>query len=159
MDEPKSKSQKKREADHLQQMGIKLIALSEEKLDTLPLPATLRQAISDAKRIKSHGATRRQAQLIGKLMRGAEYEEILQAYQQLENEGNAQTAHFHALEQWRDRLISEGKPALTEFITQYQPNDVQQLRHLINKAVEEHHKQTHHGAAKALFRFLRSCVE
>ena len=64
MDEPKSKSQKKREADALQKIGVKLIALSLEKLDLLPLPDNLRQAIIEAKLLKSHGAIRRQAQLI-----------------------------------------------------------------------------------------------
>lgn len=157
MDEPKSKTQKKRDADSLQKIGVEFIALSEEKLDTLPLPSNLRQAIDDAKRIKSHGAKKRQAQLIGKLMRAADCEAIIQAYEQLIGEEGTQTAHFHHLEQWRDRLINEGKTALTEFINQYQPDNVQQLRQLINKAVEEKVKQVNHGAAKTLFRFLRSC--
>ena len=45
MDEPKSKSQKKRDAAALQKIGVELIGLSLEKLDLLPLPANLRQAI------------------------------------------------------------------------------------------------------------------
>lgn len=157
MDEPKSKSQKKREADHLQAIGVKLIALSKEKLDTLPLSPNLHQAIIDAKRIKSHGALRRQCQLIGKLMRADDYQAIIAAYQALINEDGAQTAAFHAVEQWRDRLIHEGTSALTEFINHYRPDNVQQLRQLVKKAVDEHVQQGNHGASKALFRFLRSC--
>lgn len=158
MEEPKSKSQKKRDADALQKVGVKLIALSSAKLDTLPLPPNLRQAIIAAKAIKSHGAIRRQAQLIGKLMRAADSEAILEAYEAIMAEDSAQTAAFHELEQWRERLIHEGKEALTEFIDAYQPADVQQLRQLVKKAVEEHGSEKHTGASKALFRFLRACL-
>jgi ribosome-associated protein len=158
MEETKSKSQKKREADALQKIGIQFIALSEAKLDTLPLPAHLRQAIIDAKSIKSHGAIRRQAQLIGKLMRAADSDAILEAYEAILADDSAQTSAFHGLEQWRTRLINEGKEAITEFIQDYQPADVQQFRQLVKKAVDEQSSGKQTGAAKALFRFLRSCL-
>ncbi|KTC64783.1 alpha helix protein (plasmid) [Legionella adelaidensis] len=159
MEDIKSKSQKKREADVLQKIGVKLIDLSKEKLDTLPLSPPLKQAILDAKKIKSHGAIRRQSQLIGKLMRADDSAAIIDAYEGLLAKERAQTAAFHELEQWRDRLINEGKDALTAFIDAYHPQDVQQLRQLVKKAIEEQQKQQNKGAARALFRFLRSCVE
>ncbi|ARB92708.1 ribosome biogenesis factor YjgA [Legionella longbeachae] len=158
MDEPVSKSQKKREADYLQKMGVKFIDLSITKLNLLPLPDNLYKAIIDAKSIKSHGAKRRQAQLIGKLMRAADYEEILSVYEHMLEEDSAVTASFHAVEHWRDRLINEGKEALTEFIEAYHPEDVQHLRQLIKKAVDEQQKEKNLGASKALFRFLRSSI-
>lgn len=159
MDEPKSKSQKKREADTLQKVGVELIALSLEKLDTLPLTDNLRQAILDAKLLRSHGAVRRQAQLIGKLMRCADSDAILAAYELLLAEGNAKTADFHAVEQWRIRLLNDGRDALTEFIASHQQVDVPKLRQLIKKAVDEQKNDQHTGASKALFRYLRSCLE
>lgn len=158
MDEPISKSQRKREADALQKIGVKLVGLSLDKLDLLPLPPVLRRAIIEAKSLKSHGAIRRQAQLIGKLMRLEESEAILAAYDRLLAEASATTAEFHEVEQWRTRLINDGKDALTEFVSLYQPADVQQLRQLIKKAVDEQAKEQHLGASKALFRFLRSCL-
>ena len=48
------------------------------------------------------------------------------------------------------------KNALTEFIDIYHPEDVQQLRQLIKKAVDDQQKEKNTGAAKALFRYLRS---
>lgn len=159
MDEPVSKSQKKRDADFLQKMGIKLIDLSLSKLELLPLPENLYKAIIDAKSIKSHGAKRRQAQLIGKLMRAADYEEILAAYERLLEEDKAVTVSFHEVEHWRLRLLNEGKEALTAFIEAYQPEDVQHLRQLIKKAVDDQQKERNSGAAKALFRYLRSFIE
>lgn len=158
MDELKSKSQKKRDADALQDLGVKLIELSQTKLDSLPLPAQLRQAIIDARAIKSHGAKRRQHQLIGKLMRASETEPIIEAYQAIISEENAKTADFHDLEHWRDRLINEGNGALTAFVDQYQPADLQQLRQLIKKAVDDKAHEKNTGASRALFRFLRSCL-
>ncbi len=158
MDEPKSKSQKKREAATLQKLGIELIALSIEKLDQLPLPDNLRKAIVDAKLLKSHGAVRRQAQLIGKLMRTDNSEEIVAGYEQLLAEASAKTEQFHDIEAWRRRLMSEGNDALTEFVASHQPDDVQHLRQLIKKSVDEQNKQQHLGASKALFRYLRSCL-
>ncbi len=155
MDELKSKSQKKREADALQRVGVELVALSLDKLDGLPLSDGLKQAIIDAKALKSHGAIKRQAQLIGKLMRAADYEAILEAYSHLQDENSAQTAKFHEVEQWRERLIHGGKDALTALINAYPSIDVQSLRQLIKKAIDEQSKAQHTGAAKALFRFLR----
>ncbi|WP_028389360.1 ribosome biogenesis factor YjgA [Legionella fairfieldensis] len=157
MEEPKSKSQKKRDADALRKTGAKFVALSETKLDALPLPTNLRQAIAEAKSIKSHGALRRQIQLIGKLLREADSEAILAAYESVLADDNAQTANFHELEQWRERLLNEGKEALTAFIQQYQP-DVQQLRQLIKKAIEEQHTGQRKDAARMLFRYIRSCI-
>jgi ribosome-associated protein len=159
MEELASKTQKKREAELLKKMGVAFIDLSLTKLDSLPLPDNLRKAIIDAKSIKSHGAKRRQAQLIGKLMRAADFEAIQAAYEQILDEENAVTADFHDVELWRDRLIQEGKEALTEFIDLYQPDEVQQLRQLIKKAVDDRLKEKNSGAAKALFRYLRTSIK
>ena len=159
MDELISKSQKKRDADFLQKIGVKFIDLSLAKLDSLPLTEQLYKAIIDAKAIKSHGAKRRQAQLIGKLMRAADYEAILAAYSQLVEEESSVTANFHEVELWRDKLISEGKKALTEFIDTYHPEDVQHLRQLVKKAQTDQFKEKNTGAATALFRYLRSIIK
>ena len=159
MDQLKSKSQKKREAEALQKVGVELIALSLEKLDALKLPDNLRRAILDAKSLKSHGAIRRQAQLIGKLMRTQDSDNILAAYEQQQADASATTALFHEVEQWRMRLINEGKVALTELISAHPTVDVQHIRQLIKKAVDELKKEHPTGASKALFRYLRSFIQ
>jgi ribosome-associated protein len=76
----KSKSQKKREADALQQLGVALVDLRLDQLKQLLLPELLHKAILDAKKITSHGAKRRQAQLIGKLMRFVNGAELFEQY-------------------------------------------------------------------------------
>lgn len=159
MEDPISKSQKKRDAARLQKIGVELVALANNKLDMLPLPDHLKRAIIEARAIKSHGAMRRQAQLIGKLMRAADSDEIIAAYDEILAEGSAKTAHFHELEQWRDRLINASKDALTDFISAYPEVNVQQLRQLVKKAVDEKTRETATGASKALFRFLKAYSE
>ena len=69
MDELKpSKSARKR--DHLarQKLGEELIPLREDELRALGLDADLLDAVLEAKRMKKHGALRRQKQYIGRLM-------------------------------------------------------------------------------------------
>jgi len=154
-----SKSQKKRDADALKKVGVELVGLSVDKLNELPLSDPLRRAILEAKLLRSHGAVKRQAQLIGKLMRSADHDAILAAYADLQAEDSSQTAYFHAVDDWRERLIRDGKAALTAFVDAYQPDDVQQLRQLIKKAIDEQSKETHTGAGKALFRYLRPYLQ
>lgn len=158
MDEEISKSQKKRDAEALQKLGTSFIALSKEKLDQLPLSSELRRAIDEAKAIKSFGALKRQGLYIGKLMRASDTEAIVEAYNLLKAEEGGQTAHFHILEQWRTRLIHEGKEALTAFVDVYPDVDIQQLRHLVKKAIADETLGKNTGAMKALFRFLRDNV-
>ena len=155
MDELKSKSQKKRDAEALKKIGVELVGLSMSKLELLPLSDPLKRAVVEAKSLKSHGAVKRQAQLIGKLMRSAEYDAIIAAYEELLAEDSSQTARFHAVEHWRERLIDDGKDALTELIQACPSIDVQQLRQLIKKAVDDKTKEKNTGASKALFRYLR----
>lgn len=158
MDEPTSKSQKKREADALQKMGVALIALRIEKLDTLPLSPRLKQAILEAKSLRSHGAIRRQAQWIGKLMRNENSDEIHNAYDLLLAKDNAQTASFHDVEHWRERLVSDDPSALTEFINTFPKVSAQTLRQLLKKTLDDKAKDQNTGASRALFRYIRSFI-
>ena len=78
-----SKSARKREYLALQKLGEELIALREPDLQSLPLDEGLLEAIMDARRIKAHGALRRQKQYIGKLMRHVDPEPIKAAMERL----------------------------------------------------------------------------
>lgn len=157
MDEEKSKSQQKREATALQKIGAELTALSVDKLALLPLTDSLRQAILTAKTLRSHGAIRRQQQYIGKLMRAAPHEDIINAFNELKAQHHTTNADFHQAEYWREQLLSGDGEALTAFIKTYQPADIQQLKHLIKKAKEEQQLTRHTGAGKQLFRYIRQC--
>jgi ribosome-associated protein len=68
-DEEQSRSARKRESHDLRDLGVELVALRPERLASLDLPSFLFDAVNDARRLRSFGAQRRQAQYIGKLMR------------------------------------------------------------------------------------------
>ena len=67
-----SKSQRKRDAQALQALGVQLVALSIAQLARLDLPEALYEAVLAAQRMRAHGARTRQLQYIGKLMRQLE---------------------------------------------------------------------------------------
>ena len=64
-----SKSELKRRAEHLQDLGKELTTLGAETLAKIELPEVILKAIEDYHRVPSFGAKRRQLQLIGKYMR------------------------------------------------------------------------------------------
>jgi ribosome-associated protein len=153
-----SKTRKKREAEIAQQLGIRICALPKEIYDSMPLSETLRKAMNDYRTIKSHGAKRRQAQYIGKIMRSLDYPALQCELDERERAMRGQSEEFHLAEQWRERLL-ESPEALTEFIQQYHPRDIQQLRQIIQKAMQDRQKERNTGGAKALFRFIREVIE
>ena len=65
----KSRTLNKKEDRALQRLGERLVALPLSQLETMELPDELMAAIELARKIKSHGARRRQMQYIGVLMR------------------------------------------------------------------------------------------
>lgn len=81
-----SKSQLKRDATRLQELGIRLTQLRPKQLDTLELDEPLLRAIEDHKVLpNSYSARKRHAQYIGKLMRGRDYDALLAAVEELQN--------------------------------------------------------------------------
>jgi ribosome-associated protein len=65
----KSRTQKKNEDRARQRLGEQLVALPVGRLEAMELPDELLAAIELARKIRSHGARRRQIQYIGVLMR------------------------------------------------------------------------------------------
>lgn len=152
--EPISKTKLKAEADALQEIGVKLVALPNSKLAQLDLPERLVDAINESKRITANGATRRQKQYIGSLMREIDVAPIVEQMEKWEGKNTAENAYFHNIERWRARLI-EDESALSEFIQQ-QPNvDSQQIRTLIRNARREASANKPPKSSRELFKLLR----
>lgn len=66
---PPSKSQRKRDATALQDLGEQLVKLTPAQLSRVPLPDELLAAVRLARSITQRGGHKRQLQYIGKLMR------------------------------------------------------------------------------------------
>ncbi len=74
-----SRSARKREAEHLQRLGVRLIGLRAERLQALALPEELLEALLEARRLRGQSALARHHQYIGRLMRGIDPEPIERA--------------------------------------------------------------------------------
>lgn len=162
-DDRPSKSARKRQSDDLQTLGEALIDLPESEFDALPLPENLRDAILLARRITAHGGLYRQKQYIGKLMRKIDAEPIRAAMQARHEHQRAATMRFRRLEQWRDRIIREGRPAVDEFARECgrppEPAALDDLTKLASLAAREQSERRAPHAARELFRKLREAMQ
>jgi len=156
--EEKSKSQRKREVEALQNIGEKLIKLKPAQLDKLDLPERLRQAIGNAQQIRSRSALRRQRQYIGRIMREHDGEDITQRLMKLLHPHIEETAYFHKLERWRDRLISEGDLAIDDLVTKHPSADRKILRQHVRNAKKEQEKSLPQKASRNLFKYLKLII-
>lgn len=154
-----SKSQRKREAHALQELGVNLVALPPAQLADIPMSDDLRRAIEHAKSIRAHGGLKRQYQYIGKLMRREDVEPIQEAMERLRLEKTRQDARLHTLERWRDRLVEEGDAALADLLDENPTLDRQHLRQLIRNAQKEKRQDKPPKSARELFRYLRESLD
>jgi ribosome-associated protein len=154
-----SKSQRKRDADALTEMGEELLELKAAQLAQVPLPDDVRAAIDDALAMTSHGARRRQKLFIGKLLREVDPAPIRAALDTLKRHGHASATHFHEMERWRERLIGEGDAALNDLLERQPRADRNRLRQLIRTAQKEQAEPGATKSARALFRYLRELFE
>lgn len=156
-----SKSERKRESHALQDLGEALVGLPDALLAELPLPENLRDAVLAARRMTSHGAKLRQRQYIGKLMRKLDAEPIRAALEQHEERQRADARRFQRVEQWRDRLVREGEPAVTELLAVIgaaAAADPAELSRLVAEARSEAATGRTPRAARILFQRLRALL-
>jgi ribosome-associated protein len=78
-EERPSRSARKRAAEGLQKLGVRLVGLRDAELKALTLPEELLAAIHEAKRLRARPAIARQHQYIGRLMRDIDPEPIERA--------------------------------------------------------------------------------
>lgn len=110
-----SKSALKRQFTELQGLGEKLIGLTDAQLCAVVTEPQLLEAVRLARGISSHGALRRQKQLIGKLMREIDAEPVRAALDTLGRRSQEDKRTFKEAEAWRERLCADTKAALPEF--------------------------------------------
>lgn len=128
-----SKTKLKEQSHELQTLGVAVAALSEERLAKLALSDTLREAILEYRRTKSHEGRRRQMQYVGKLMRSADADALREAVAEASIGSARETLRLHEAEHWRDALIA-GDDAFTDFAARFPAADLQALRALARQA-------------------------
>ncbi len=139
----------------LQALGMALARLPDSRLETIEIPQNLREALFEAKRIRSHEAKRRQMQYIGRLMRELDPAPIRSVLAEVEGGSAQANARHRRLEAWRERLL-EDDAALTAFAAEHPGADLQVLRTLIRNARKEAGAGKPPRAYRELFRVLKS---
>lgn len=156
-EEFESRSDIKKAAQAVTDLGEKLAELPLPTLKTFPLPDDLLKAIILLKEMPKGPAIKRQKLYIGKVLRKNEplIAEIKLRFNEIEQKNKQLAAHFHRLEQWRDRLVAEGDEALEAFMQQYTHADRGQLRQWIRNAQKEAEQNKPPKAYRAIFQYLK----
>jgi ribosome-associated protein len=157
--EPVSKSQRKREANAAQELGRALLDLAESEWKRMSLPDELVAALTEARRLRAHGALKRQMQYIGKLMRSIDTAPVADRLDAIRNENRRAAKAHHRLEDLRDRLIDEGDKAVDALLQEHPHVDAKQLRGLVRQARVERRQGASPRTSRALFRFLRDVID
>ena len=156
-----SRSENRRQALEVLALGEQLVGLTPAQLAKLPIPEDLMPHIEYTKRITSHGARKRQLAFLAKQMR-RESDETLQAIRDVLDASSEvsrrEVAQMHRVEQWRERLLSQGDAALAELIAQFPDADRQQLRTLVRNALAEKARNKPPRAFRELFQVLRELL-
>lgn len=152
--EPPSKTRRKKEMHELQSLGERLVELSAEQLDRLPVPEDLLEAVRDWQRFTRHEAKRRQMQFIGRLMRDIDPAPIRDALAVLEGTSVQHKAWHKSVERWRDRLLAE-PDAFFELARECPGADLTHLRQLARNAEREQQQGQPPRSFRALFRELK----
>lgn len=152
-----SKTQRKKASHELQDLGEALVALPPDRVDTLPLPESLADAVREYRRTRSHEGRRRQMQYIGRLMRGTDTAPIRQAVLDMQLGRAKDSLALHQAERWRAELIASDD-ALTGFLHEHPQADAQQLRSLVRNARKDAAAEPEQRSGRAyreLFQFIK----
>lgn len=154
-----SKSQQKRDMHALQDLGETLVGLDSKRFAELAaeigLPERLVDAIAAARGMTAWGARKRQLQYVGKLMRDQDPAPIRVRLDRWAQGHDIDTARQHALERWRERLLSE-PDALDALAAEYPRLDRPRLRSLVARTLDERSRGLPPHAFRELFRALKA---
>lgn len=157
-----SRSEQRRAALDVLELGQQLVALSAAQLARLPIPDELMPHIRETQRITSYGARKRQLAFLAKQMRRQDDDTLDAIRDAMSKDGDAarrETAALHRAEALRDALLGDdGDAVLTDLLAAHPQADRQKLRQLVRNAREERAKNKPPRAFRELFRELRDLL-
>jgi len=110
--------------------------------------------IAKARKMKSHGARKREIMFLSKQLRQLELDSLRMAIERPKEFAIAETLRQHRLETWRDALIANGDPVVNQLCALNSSFDRQQLRQMIRNARREAEHKKPPAASRSLFRLL-----
>jgi ribosome-associated protein len=151
-----SKSELKREADEIHRLAQALTDLRASDYGKLQIDEDMRSYLDRARTTTAHIAKKREVLYIAKQLRKrrSELAGLFRAIDKPKSEQKKETARMHRLERWRERLLSEGDSALTEFVSQFPGCDRQELRSLIRAAIVAREREKNDGSYSAIYKML-----
>ncbi|HET7301423.1 MAG TPA: ribosome biogenesis factor YjgA [Oleiagrimonas sp.] len=157
---PPSRSQQRRDALAVLELASELVAATPTQMARMDLPADVTDEVANVRRIKAHGARKRQLAYLAKLMRRHDETAFDVARAMLGEDREHQhreAAVLHRLEALRERLLNDtDDTALGQLIAQHPDIDRQHLRSLIRRARVERDSSRKPHAIRELFRLLRA---
>lgn len=149
----KSKSQIKRELAAVQRLAVRLLEISSDQLDEIPLSDDTREAVSTTRNLERR-ARQRQLRFTSSLLAREDLTAVELTLERLLRPHNKTVRAFHQVEQWRDDLLSGKTALIDELGARYPSLDRQRLVQLVREGVREGDPGRSPRAARQLFRFL-----
>ncbi len=155
----RSHREKKQERKALEALAQRLQSLRPHELDALGLDDDLRAAIDELKAL-SGSARNRQAKLVHGLLRRSDLEAIEQRLDRGMGSSYAPGAVAEAgvSEQWLERLLAEGDPAIQALVEVQPEADRRQLRQLVRTASRTPESAATRRAKRALRAVIQELV-
>ncbi len=154
-----SKTRRKKNCDDILHLGEKLITLSKEDLSLIQMQDSLRHAVEEAQRMKSHGALKRQKHYIAKVMRAMDTDDLASQIQGVLHKHDIHNASFKRMEKWRDTMLEGGDQRINDFVEQYPHAQRSHLRQLVRNAKKEQQASKPPCAYRQVFKYIREIVD
>ncbi len=151
----KSKSQIKREFAELQKLGEQLVSLKPAQITGFSFSQSMLDALDEYTRIKNRTAQHRHIRRIGKLLADEDVDNIRNTLERMDSNHPEERRRVKLLEQWREKLISDGDNALTDLAKICSDLDRHYLRQLIRAAQKGHNTAKATTASKKIFKYLK----
>jgi ribosome-associated protein len=152
---PPSKSRLKRDHLALQALGRELVECPDRIYKRLPLPDRVREGADLGRRL-NRGALQRQLRHLAGVLETEDHATIRAALAAALVPDVNEVRRLHRLEQWRDRLLTEGDAALEALVAEYPEAGRAELRQLVRSARQAVDPTMAARGARALFQTLKA---
>lgn len=153
-----NKTQIKKEIAALFDLGEEMSELSQTQLNSFELPENIRKAVIEVSGMPQKGARKRLLKYIAGQLHKIDAEPIFETMARIKNKSAHAIREHHMAERWRDKLVTEGNEAMTEFLYEQPGADVQQLRQLVRNAKKEQEASKPPKSARMLYRYLKELL-
>lgn len=150
-----SRSEIKRQMHALQLLAGRLAELKPTQWDQFNFSESMREALQETLRIKSHNALQRHCKRLAKLLSQEDTEQVERLFSRMDDRALQDTQRFHRIEQWRDRLLTGDDKTLSDLLDICPKVDRHYLRQLIRSGKKERAEGKAPSVQRKLFRYLR----